>query len=172
MKNLVLPLKKEDLKDLRAGDFVLLSGEMLTGRDAAHKRIVEGLENGKLPFDIKGETIFYVGPCFKDGRLTACGPTTAMRMDDYAPTLYQNGIVATIGKGDRGAKVYDAIKETGGVYFAAIGGAGALYGEAVKSFKAVAYEDLGTEAVYSFVVENFPVIVAIDGKGNSIFTKY
>ena len=148
---------------------MLLSGEMLTGRDAAHKRIVEGLEKSELPFDISGQTIFYVGPCFKDGKLTACGPTTAMRMDDYAPTLYQNGVVATIGKGDRGSKVYDAIKETGGVYFAAIGGAGALYGEAVKSFKMIAYGDLGTEAVYSFAVENFPVIVAIDSKGNSIF---
>ena len=171
MKNLVLPLKKEDLKDLRAGDFVTLSGNVLTGRDAAHKRIVEGLAKGDLSFDIKGETIFYVGPCFKDCRLTACGPTTAMRMDDYAPTLYKNGIVATIGKGDRGEKVYDAIKSAGGVYFAAIGGAGALYGEAVKSYKVVAYEDLGTEAVYSFTLENFPVIVAIDSLGNSIFNK-
>ena len=171
MKTLSLPLTKKDLKALKAGDFVLLSGRLLTGRDAAHKRMVEGLKDGKLPFDVNGQTIFYVGPCFKDGKITACGPTTAMRMDAYAPTLYDAGVVATIGKGDRAREVYDSIVKNGGVYFVAIGGAGATYGKAVKSFETVAYGDLGTEAVYAFDVQDFPVIVAIDSKGNSIFQK-
>lgn len=171
MKTLSLPISKGDLKALKAGDFVLLNGRLLTGRDAAHKRMTEGLKDDKLPFDINGQTIFYVGPCFKDGKITACGPTTAMRMDAYSPALYDAGIVATIGKGDRAKEVYDSIVKNGGVYFVAIGGAGATYGKAVKSFETVAYDDLGTEAVYAFDVKDFPVIVAIDGDGNSIFQK-
>lgn len=169
MKTVSSPFQKDELKALKAGDFVLLSGRILTGRDAAHKRIVEGIENNNLAFNIKDEIIFYVGPCFKDGKITACGPTTAMRMDAYAPTLFDNGVLAAIGKGDRGQAVYDSIVKNGCVYFVAIGGAGATYGKAVKSFETVAYEDLGTEAVYAFDVENMPLIVAIDSKGNSIF---
>ena len=169
MKTVSSPFQKDELKALKAGDFVLLSGRILTGRDAAHKRIVEGIENKNLAFNIKDEIIFYVGPCFKDGKITACGPTTAMRMDAYAPTLFSSGILAAIGKGDRGQAVYDSIVKNGCVYFVAIGGAGATYGKAVKSFETVAYEDLGTEAVSAFDVENMPLIVAIDSKGNSIF---
>ncbi|MBR4800483.1 MAG: fumarate hydratase C-terminal domain-containing protein [Clostridia bacterium] len=171
MKKLVAPFEKAELKTLNAGDFVLISGKILTGRDAAHKRMVEGLKDGRLPFDVNGQTIFYVGPCFKDGKITACGPTTSMRMNAYAPTLFDSGVVATIGKGNVGSEVYDSIKKNGCVYFAAIGGAGATYGKAVKSFETVAYEDLGTEAVYSFEVQDFPAIVAIDARGNSIFEK-
>ena len=171
MKTLSAPFQKDELKNLEAGDFVLISGKVLTGRDAAHKRIVEGLKASNLPFDIDGQTIFYVGPCFKDGKITACGPTTAMRMDAYSPTLFENGVVAAIGKGDRDDAVYDSIVKNGCVYFVAIGGAGATYGKAVKSFETVAYEDLGTEAVFAFDVKDFPVIVAIDSKGNSIFKK-
>lgn len=171
MKTLFAPFKRDELKNLRAGDFVSLNGRILTGRDAAHKRIVEGICDGNLPFDIDGQTIFYVGPCFKDDKITACGPTTAMRMDAYSPTLFENGVVAAIGKGDRGQEVYDSIVKNGCVYFVAIGGAGATYGKAVKFFETVAYEDLGTEAVFAFEVKDFPVIVAIDSNGNSIFKK-
>ncbi len=171
MKNISAPFNKNELRDLKAGDFVLLNGRILTGRDAAHKRIVEGISNGKLPFKLENEIIFYVGPCFKDGKITACGPTTAMRMDAYAPSLFDKGVIAAIGKGERGQNVYDSIVKNGCVYFAAIGGAGATYGKAVQSFEVVAYEDLGTEAVYAFDVKDFPVIVAIDSQGNSIFKK-
>ncbi len=169
MKTISAPFSKEELKSLKAGDFVNLSGRILTGRDAAHKRIVQGLKDDTLPFSIENQIIFYVGPCFKDGKITACGPTTAMRMDAYAPTLFDSGLLAVVGKGDRGDAVYESIKKNGCVYFAAIGGAGATYGKAVKSYSVVAYEDLGTEAVYEFYVEDFPVIVAIDADGNSIY---
>ena len=171
MKRVFLPFKREELETLNAGDFVLLNGKILTGRDAAHKRIVKGLEDGTLSFEIENQIVFYVGPCFKDGKITACGPTTAMRMDAYAPTLFENGVIGVIGKGDRGQAVYDSIVKNGCVYFVAIGGAGAIYGESVKSFETVAYEDLGTEAVFAFDVKDFPVIVGIDSRGNSIFKK-
>lgn len=171
MKTLSAPFSKDKLASLKAGDFVLLSGKVLTARDAAHKRIVKELEDGTLAFNLKDEIIFYVGPCFKDGKLTACGPTTAMRMDAYAPTLFENGVSAVIGKGDRGQAVYDSIVKNGCVYFAAIGGAGATYGKAVKSVELLAYEDLGPEAVRVFDVEDMPLIVAIDAEGNSIFKK-
>ncbi len=169
MKTIYAPFSRETLKSLKAGDFVNLNGRILTGRDAAHKRIVQGIKDKNLPFSIENQIVFYVGPCFKDGKITACGPTTAMRMDAYAPTLFDSGLLAVVGKGDRGKTVYESIKKNGCVYFAAIGGAGATYGKAVNSFEVVAYEDLGTEAVYAFDVENFPVIVAIDSEGNSIF---
>ena len=171
VKNICAPFSKEQLATLKAGDFVNITGRILTGRDAAHKRIVEGICADNLGFSIQDEIIFYVGPCFKDGQIVACGPTTAMRMDAYAPTLFENGVIATIDKGDRTGAVYDSIKQNGCVYFVAIGGAGAVYGKAVKSFETVAYDDLGTEAVYAFDVENFPVIVGIDSMGNSIFEK-
>ncbi len=169
IKNISLPISDEDIKTLRAGDAVLLSGKLLTGRDAAHKRIVEGL--GRLPFEIKGQTIYYVGPCpAKEGCVIgSCGPTTSYRMDPYAPTLMDNGLKAMIGKGMRGDAVIDAIVRNKCVYFAAIGGAGAMYSTLVKQAKVIAYDDLGTEAVRELVVENFPVIVAIDSLGNSIY---
>ena len=171
MKVLSAPFTKEKLRELRAGDFVSLNGKILTGRDAAHKRIVCQLADGTLGFNLENEIIFYVGPCFKDGKIIACGPTTAMRMDAYAPTLFEHGVVGVIGKGDRGENVYESIVKNGCVYFAAIGGAGATYGKSVKSCETLAYEDLGTEAVRVFDVENMPLIVAIDSHGNSIFRK-
>lgn len=164
------PLDKAQIAGLRVGDVVYITGRLLTGRDAAHKRIFDALKNGEeLPVEIKGQTIYYVGPCEKDGKVLSAGPTTSMRMDAYAPLLYDEGVVATIGKGDRNEDVYDAIKRNGGVYLAAIGGAGALYASKIKSSRVLAYSDLGTEAVHEFQVEDFPCVVAIDANGNGIY---
>ncbi len=173
IKKIHLPIKEEDLRGLRAGDAVLLTGKMLTGRDAAHKRMVEAIKNGSLPFEIAGQTIYYVGPCpAKEGAVIgSCGPTTSYRMDPYAPTLMDNGLKAMIGKGGRSKEVTAAIVRNGCVYFAAIGGAGAMYSERVKSAKVIAYDDLGTEAVRELTVEDFPVIVAIDTSGKCVYDK-
>lgn len=164
------PLDKSQIAKLNVGDVVYITGRLLTGRDAAHKRIFDALKNGEeLPVEIEGQTIYYVGPCEKDGKVLSAGPTTSMRMDAYAPLLYDEGVVATIGKGDRNKDVYDAIKRNGGVYLAAIGGAGALYASKIKSSRVLAYCDLGTEAVHEFQVEDFPCVVAIDANGNGIY---
>ncbi len=173
IKKITLPIKDEDILGLRAGDAVLLTGKMLTGRDAAHKRMTESIAKGDLPFEIKGQTIYYVGPCpAKEGAVIgSCGPTTSYRMDPYAPTLMDNGLKAMIGKGKRGKEVTDAIVRNKCVYFAAIGGAGAMYSERVKKAKVIAYDDLGTEAVRELWVEDFPAIVAIDSKGNCIYNR-
>lgn len=169
IKKISLPITDEDIAGLKAGDAVLLSGKLLTGRDAAHKRLVESLDD--LPVEIKGQTIYYVGPCpAKEGCVIgSCGPTTSYRMDPYAPTLMDNGLKAMIGKGTRSKEVVDAIVRNGCVYFAAIGGAGAMYSERVKQAKVIAYDDLGTEAIRELVVEDFPVIVAVDSLGKSIY---
>lgn len=169
IKRISLPVSDEDIRSLKVGDAVLLSGKMLTGRDAAHKRMVENINS--LPFEIKGQTIYYVGPCpAKEGSVIgSCGPTTSYRMDPFAPTLMEHGLKAMIGKGMRSDAVKDAIIKYGCVYFAAIGGAGAMYSTLVKSAKVIAYDDLGTEAVRELYVEDFPAIVAIDCKGNCIY---
>lgn len=167
---LKVPFGKADIEMLRAGDKVYLSGSILTGRDAAHKRLFECVKNGEeLPVDLNGQAIYYVGPCRKDGCIVSAGPTTSMRMDAFAPALYNEGVLATIGKGDRSKEVYDAIVRSGGVYLASIGGAGALYAECIKSAKVLAYEDLGTEAIWQFEVQDFPCIVAIDCSGSSVY---
>ena len=167
-----LPLSNEKIKGLRAGDRVLLCGKIITGRDAAHKRLYECFINNKpLPVDILNQVIYYVGACPpKKGKVCgSCGPTTSMRMDSFTPLLLEKGLLGMIGKGDRNQPVYDAIKKYGAVYFAAIGGAGALYSECVTGIKTLAYEDLGTESILEMEINNFPVIVAIDSLGNSIF---
>lgn len=167
-----LPLNKNSIKQLKAGDQVLLSGKIITGRDAAHKRLYDCLIKGeKLPLDILNQTIYYVGACPpKTGRVCgACGPTTSMRMDKFTPELLENGLKGMIGKGDRSLEVYNAIKKYGAIYFAAIGGAGALYSECVTGLKELAYPELLTEAVLELVIKDFPVIVAIDSLGNSIY---
>lgn len=171
MISLNLPLNKSDVKNLKAGDYVLLTGSFLTGRDAAHKRLYECIVNKQtLPCSIKDQTIYYVGPCFnKEGIVTSAGPTTSGRMDKYAPALLNNGLIGMIGKGNRSKEVVDAIIANCGIYFAAIGGAGAVYANAITESKAVTYEDLGTEAIYKFTIKDFPVIVAIDAKGNTIY---
>jgi fumarate hydratase subunit beta len=153
------PLTDEMVNELKAGDRVLLNGIIYTGRDAAHKRLVELIEKGeKLPMDINNQTIYYVGPCpAKPGQVIgSAGPTTSGRMDAYAPLLMKHGLKGMIGKGLRNQQVVDAIIEYNAVYFAAIGGAGALLAEAIKEAEVIAFPDLGAEAIYKLRVENFP----------------
>lgn len=172
MKKLTLPLRVEDIKGLKAGDSVLLTGSMLTGRDAAHKRLYELIERGeRLPVDIKGETIYYVGPApAKPGHAVGpAGPTSSYRMDKYAPALLDRGLKAMVGKGARSKEVIDAIVRNGGVYFAAIGGAAALIAKSIKSEELLCYGDLGTEAIRRYVVEDFPCVVVIDSQGGNIY---
>ncbi|MBD9120620.1 MAG: Fe-S-containing hydro-lyase [Ruminococcaceae bacterium] len=174
MKRLTLPLSDSDIKDLKAGETVLLSGTMLTGRDAAHKRLYELVENGeKLPIDIKGELIYYVGPApAKPGfAVGPAGPTSSYRMDKYAPTLLDLGLKGMIGKGARNQDVIDAIVRNGCVYFACVGGAAALIAKSIKKEEILCYEDLGTEAIRRYTVEDFPCIVAIDSYGNNAYTE-
>ena len=166
------PLTASDVKKLRAGDRVLVSGVVYTARDAAHKRLVEALEAGqKLPFDLEGQIIYYVGPCpAKPGQaLGSCGPTTSGRMDPYTPTLIARGLRGMIGKGSRVPAVVEAMRKHGAVYLAAIGGAGALAAKTVKKAEMVAYEDLGPEAIRRLEVEDFPAVVCIDAQGNDLY---
>ncbi len=174
MKRLTLPLSDSDIKDLKAGETVLLSGTMLTGRDAAHKRLYELVEKGeKLPIDIKGDLIYYVGPApAKPGfAVGPAGPTSSYRMDKYAPTLLDLGLKGMIGKGARNQDVIDAIVRNGCVYFACVGGAAALIAKSIKKEEILCYEDLGTEAIRRYTVEDFPCIVAIDSYGNNAYTE-
>ena len=172
MKELTLPLSKNDIKSLKAGDSVLLSGTILTARDCAHKRIFELIKSGKkLPFELKDAVIYYAGPCpaKPDMASGSCGPTTSARMDSFAPTLLDLGLGAIIGKGEMSDEVREALKRNCSVYFAAIGGAGAIYGNAIKKSECIAFEDLLSEAVYKLEVENFPAVVAFDCHGGSIY---
>ncbi|MCD6436428.1 MAG: Fe-S-containing hydro-lyase [Clostridiales bacterium] len=172
IKKIKTPLTQENIKTLKAGDSVLLSGYIYTARDAAHKRLVELLKEGKeLPFDIKDQVIYYVGPTPKKGNnpIGSAGPTTSYRMDAYTPALIEKGLVGMIGKGLRGDDVVSAMKNYGAVYFAAIGGAGALIGKRVKSAEIIAYEDLGSEAIRKLFVEDLPLIVVIDSLGNDFY---
>lgn len=172
MKKITLPLTDEDIKDLKAGDSVLLTGTMITGRDAAHKRLYELAQKGEeLPVDIKGEIIYYVGPApAKPGYAVGpAGPTSSYRMDKYAPRLLDMGLKGMIGKGARNQEVIDAIIRNKGIYFAAIGGAAALIAKSIKSDEIICYEDLGTEAVRRYTVEDFPCIVVIDSEGNNVY---
>ena len=166
------PLLRGEIENLRAGDSVLLSGTVYTGRDAAHKRLCAMVErNETLPFDIRNQVIYYAGPCpAKPGdAIGSCGPTTSYRMDAYAPMLGDLGLIGMIGKGQRSEAVVDSIQRNGGVYFAATGGAGALIATCVKSAEVIAFEDLGTEAVRRLEVENLPLIVAIDAHGGNLY---
>ena len=172
MKKLTLPLKDEDIKNLKAGESVLLSGALITGRDAAHKRLFELAEKGeKLPVDIAGETIYYVGPApAKPGYAVGpAGPTSSYRMDKYTPKLLDMGLKGMIGKGRRGAEVKEAIVRNGAVYFAAIGGAAALIAKSIKKTEPICYEDLGTESIRRYYVEDFPCVVAVDCCGNDVY---
>jgi fumarate hydratase subunit beta len=166
------PLTDADLEKLRAGDKVLLTGVIYTGRDAAHKRLFDLLQGGKpLPIDLKGQVIYYVGPApAKPGQVIgSAGPTTSGRMDAYSPKLMETGLKGMIGKGMRRKEVVEAMKKFKAVYFAATGGAGALLAKAVKKAQVVAYEDLGPEAINRLEVEDFPVIVVNDTKGNDLY---
>ncbi|MBQ9625088.1 MAG: Fe-S-containing hydro-lyase [Clostridia bacterium] len=167
-----LPLKEADILKLKIGDKVLLSGTMYTARDAAHKRLIQLLdENKKLPFELEGQTIYYTGPCeTKEGMaIGACGPTTSYRMDKFTPRLLDLGLKAMIGKGKRSSEVVDSMVKNRCVYFSATGGAAALYAKTVTSCKVIAFEELLSEAVREIIVKDFPVIVAIDSGGNSLY---
>lgn len=169
---LTTPISKEDACKLKAGDRVLLSGVLYTGRDAAHKRLFELLVAGReLPVDLRGQVIYYVGPTpAKPGRVIgSAGPTTSGRMDAYSPLLIAYGLRGMIGKGLRSQAVVDAIKEHGAVYFGATGGAAALLARKIVSCEIVAYEDLGTEAIRRLVVKDLPVIVINDGHGGDFY---
>ncbi len=169
-KKITLPLTDEVIKDLHAGDTVLITGTMLTGRDAAHKRLYELLQKGEeLPVEIQGEVIYYVGPApAKPGHAAGpAGPTSSYRMDKYAPSLLDRGLKGMIGKGARSSEVVDSMVKNGAVYFGAVGGAAALISKSIKKIETLAYEDLGTEAIYRFTVEDFPAIVVIDSYGKS-----
>ena len=168
------PLTREEARKLKAGDSVLLSGVIYTARDAAHKRLVELIKKGEpLPIDLKDAVIYFVGPTpARPGEVIgSAGPTTSYRMDAYSPLLIRNGLAGMIGKGSRGAAVVDAMKDCGAVYFCAIGGCAALLAKCVKSSETVCYEDLGTEAVRKLYVEDMPLTVAIDCRGDDIYQK-
>ena len=171
-RRIELPITRESVRNIKSGESLLLSGVIYTARDAAHKRLVELVEKGEeLPFDIKNSTIYYVGPTpAKPGQaIGSAGPTTSYRMDAYSPTLIREGETGMIGKGNRIPEVIAAMKEYGAVYFAAIGGAGALLSNCIKSAEIVAYEDLGAEAVRRLVVEGLPVVCVIDCEGNNLY---
>ena len=166
------PIDKAVIKTLKAGDMVYITGTIYTARDAAHKRMAEALSAGNsLPIDMKNNVIYYMGPSpAREGRpIGSAGPTTASRMDKYAPDLLDLGLGAMIGKGKRNQAVIDAIVRNGAVYLAAIGGAGALLSKAIVASEVVAYDDLGTEAIRKLQVERFPAIVVIDSEGNNLY---
>ena len=171
-KYIKAPIAKEDALSLTAGDYVYLTGTIYTARDAAHLRMNEALDkNEPLPITLENNIIYYMGPSpAREGRpIGSAGPTTASRMDKYAPRLLDLGLKGMIGKGKRSDAVKDAIIRNGAVYFAAVGGAGALLSKSIKASEVVAYDDLGTEAIRKLEVENFPVIVVIDAKGNNLY---
>jgi fumarate hydratase subunit beta len=171
-KNITTPLTKEQVKSLHAGDYIYITGTIYTARDAAHKRMMEDLAAGKeLPFDMKNEIIYYLGPTpNREGQVIgSAGPTTSSRMDKYTPVLLEKGLTGMIGKGKRSEEVISSMKENTAVYFAAVGGAGALLSRCIKKCEVIAYEDLGTEAVRKLYVENLPVITVIDCEGNNYY---
>lgn len=172
MIKLTLPLSNADVSKLKAGDSVLISGTILTARDCAHKRLTELMDKSEpLPFELKDAVIYYAGPCpAKPGKVSgSCGPTTSARMDSYAPRLLDCGLGAIIGKGEMCGEVKEALMRNTSVYFSAIGGAGAVYGNAIKKSECIAFPDLLSEGVYKLEVENFPAVVAMDCHGGSIY---
>ena len=171
-KHIKTPITEQITADLHAGDYVYITGTIYVARDAAHKRMMEVLDAGKeLPIPIKDATIYYMGPSpAREGRpIGSAGPTTASRMDKYTPRLLDLGMGAMIGKGKRSQAVIDAIVRNGAVYFAAVGGAGAILSKCIKESEVIAYDDLGTEAIRKLTVENMPMIVVIDSEGNNLY---
>lgn len=173
MKKIIkVPLEKKDINHLKAGDYVYLSGIIYTARDAAHKRMYDAMKKGEeLPIKLDGNIIYYLGPSpAREGQVIgSAGPTTSSRMDKYTPDMLDLGLKGMVGKGKRSAEVIEAIKRNGAVYFAAVGGAGALLSKCIKSAEIVAYDDLGTEAVRRLEIEELPVIVVIDKDGNNLY---
>lgn len=186
-KHINVPFEKDQLKELHSGDYVYLSGILYSARDAAHKRMYDAIledstktesmdgkalfEAGVLPLDITNQVLYYLGPTpAKEGQVIgSAGPTTSSRMDKYTPLLLSKGLIGMIGKGKRSQAVIDAIVSEGAVYFAAVGGAGALLSKCIKESTVIAYDDLGTEAIRKMCVENFPCIVVIDSEGNNLY---
>ncbi|MCR5736716.1 MAG: Fe-S-containing hydro-lyase [Eubacterium sp.] len=171
-QNIQAPLDPSVAKELKSGDYVYITGTIYTARDAAHKRMAEALAEGKeLPIKMENNIIYYMGPSpAREGRpIGSAGPTTASRMDKYAPDLLDLGLKGMIGKGKRSQAVIDGIVRNGAVYFAAVGGAGAILSKCIKESKVIAYEDLGTEAIRELKVENLPAIVVIDSQGNNLY---
>jgi fumarate hydratase subunit beta len=169
-RHISAPIGPKEAKELRAGDYIYITGTIYTARDAAHKRMQEALDRGEeLPFPVKGNIIYYMGPSpAREGRpIGSAGPTTACRMDRYTPALLDLGLGGMIGKGKRSQEVIDAIVRNGSVYFAAVGGAGALLSKCILSSEVIAYEDLGTEAIRRLEVKDFPVVTVIDSQGNN-----
>ncbi len=169
-RHIKAPIGPKEAKELRAGDYIYITGTIYTARDAAHKRMQEALDRGEeLPFPVKGNIIYYMGPSpAREGRpIGSAGPTTASRMDRYTPALLDLGLGGMIGKGKRSQEVIDAIVRNGSVYFAAVGGAGALLSKCILSSEVIAYEDLGTEAIRRLEVKDFPVVTVIDSQGNN-----
>lgn len=166
------PITKEEAKTLKAGDYVYITGTIYTARDAAHKRMWEAMERGEeLPFDIRGNMIYYMGPSpAREGKpIGSAGPTTASRIDKYTPKLLDLGLGAMIGKGKRSKEVLDGVVRNSSVYFAAIGGAGAILSQRIISSEVIAYEDLGAEAIRKLKVKDFPVIVVVDSEGDNLY---
>ena len=171
-RHIAAHISDEDAKSLHSGDYVYITGTIYTARDAAHKRMAEALAAGEpLPIDMKNNIIYYMGPSpAREGRpIGSAGPTTASRMDKYAPDLLDLGLKGMIGKGKRSKAVIDAIVRNGAVYFAAVGGAGAILSKCIKKSTVIAYDDLGTEAIRELEVEDFPVVVVIDSDGNNLY---
>ena len=171
-KHVKAPLDEKTVADLKAGDYVYITGTIYTARDAAHKRMYEALERGEeLPFDVKDNIIYYMGPSpAREGRpIGSAGPTTATRMDKYAPSLLDLGLKGMIGKGKRRKEVKDAMVRNKAVYFAAVGGAGAILSKCISESEVIAYDDLGTEAIRKLQVKDFPVIVVIDEQGKDLY---
>lgn len=171
-KYITAPISSDTADGLMAGDFVYISGTIYTARDAAHKRMYEALlENKEIPFELENNIIYYLGPSpARDGQIIgSAGPTTSSRMDKYTPLLLEKGLKGMIGKGRRSEEVINSMNKNGAVYFAAIGGAGALLSKCIKKSEVIAYDDLGTEAIRKLEVENFPVIVVIDNKRNNLY---
>ena len=174
MKKITFPITEEQLNNLKAGDRVLASGYLYTARDAAHKRMYELLQNGEaLPIDVKGQTIYYVGaaPAKPGYAVGPCGPTSSYRMDKYDPSLLDCGLKVMIGKGIRNDDVIESMKKNNAVYLIAIGGAAALIAKSITKSELVCYEDLGTEAIYRYEVEDMPLIVGIDSKGGNVYKR-
>ena len=170
--HITTPLTDEIISNLKSGDEVLISGTIYTARDAAHKKLIDSINSGEsLPFDIKNTIIYYVGPSPKKPGdvIGSAGPTTSYRMDAYTATLLDLGLKGMIGKGSRNKNVVESIKKNHAVYFAAIGGAGALISSTIKSSEVIAYEELGPEAVHKLTVEDFPAIVVLDSSGNDLY---
>lgn len=171
-KKIQVPLLKEDIDELRAGDYVYLTGTIYTARDAAHKRMYDSMKKGEeLPIELNGNVLYYLGPSpAREGQVIgSAGPTTSSRMDKYTPDMLDAGLKGMVGKGKRSKEVIEAMKRNGAVYFAAVGGAGALLAQCIKEAEVVAYDDLGTEAIRCLHIEDLPVIVVIDKEGNNLY---